>query len=146
MITASYIFFSSLKNKQNHELVLKISLVALATIGITCFALYQYLSLPVIHVLFGAKFNSIAPVLGLASIFGSLFASTTLINNYFLSKKSLFSLMPIVVGLIYVPALYFIGRSMQNLIAINITAGSVLLLLQIGSLVKYNTDNGTQKK
>ena len=145
MITASYIFFSSLKNKQNHELVLKISLAALATIGVVCFVLYQYLSLPVIHILFGAKFNSIAPVLGLASIFGSLYASTTLINNYFLSKKSLFSLMPIIAGLAYIPSLYFFGYTIQNLITVNIATGSVLLLLQIGCLVKYNTVNGSQK-
>ncbi len=145
MITASYIFFSSLKNKQNHELVLKISLAALALIGIVCFVLYQYLSIPVIHILFGTKFNSIAPVLGLASIFGSLYASTTLINNYFLSKKSLFSLMPIFAGLAYIPSLYLFGTTIQNLITVNIATGSALLLLQIGCLVKYNTVNGNQK-
>lgn len=142
MITASYIFFSSLKNKQNHELVLKISLAALATIGIVCFILYQYYSLPIIRLLFGSKFDSIAPVLGRASLFGSLYASTTLINNYFLSKKSLLSLMPIMVGIIYIPALYFIGRTMINLITINISIGALLLLLQIGCLVKYNSGNG----
>lgn len=145
LLTASYIFFSSLKNKKNHEIVLKLSLVVLAMLGIVSFIFYQNLALPIINLLFGSKFNSIAPVLGLASIFGTLYASTTLINNYFLSKKSTLSLMPILVGLVYVPALFFLGRSLLNLIIINLTLGTVLLLLQIGCLVKYNTDNGKQK-
>lgn len=144
LLTASYIFFSSLKNKKNHEKVLKLSLAILATIGIVSFLFYQYLSLPIVNLLFGSKFKSITPVLGLASIFGTLYASTTLINNYFLSKKSSLSLMPIVVGVIYIPAMYFLGRSLQNIITINLLIGTLLLLLQIGCLVKYNTDNGKQ--
>ncbi len=145
LLTASYIFFSSLKNKQNHEKVLLISLAILGVIAVVSFLFYQYFSLPIINLLFGNKFNAIAPVLGLASIFGSLYASTTLINNYFLSKKSSLSLMPSFAGLLYAPALYFFGYSMQNLITINLSVGAILLLLQIGCLVKYNTDNGKQK-
>lgn len=142
LLTASYIFFSSLKNKQNHEKVLRISLIILGVIAAISFLFYQYLSYPIINLLFGHKFNSIAPFLGLASVFGSLYASSTLMNNYFLSKKSLFSLLPIVGGFFYIPSLYFFGTSIQNLITVNLSVGAALLLLQICSMVKYNTDNG----
>jgi len=142
LLTASYIFFSSLKNKRNHEKVLKLSLTFLGLVAVVSFLFYQYLSLSIINILFGVQFNSIAPVLGLASIFGSLYTSTTLLNNYFLSKNSSFSLMPAVVGILYIPALFFFGHSIPNLITINISVASILLILQIVCLLKYNSGNG----
>jgi len=146
LITSSYIFFSSQKNKQSHEKVLKISILIIGVIGITSFVFYRNLPLPLINLLLGPKFDAVAPVLGFASVFGSLYAATTFINYYFISKKSYLSVMPFIVGLIYIPSLYFFGHTIQNLIAINIAAASLLMLLQIGSLVKYNTDNGTKKR
>lgn len=146
LLTSSYIFFSSQKNKSNHEKVLKTSIIAIVIIGAVSFVFYKNLALPLIRLLLGVRFDAIAPVLGLASVFGTLYTATTFINNYFLSKKSLFSLMPIIAGLAYIPSLYLFGTTIQNLITVNIATGSVLLLLQIGSLVKYNTDNGKQKK
>lgn len=145
LLTSSYIFFSSLKNKQNHEKVLQISLVILGFIAGTSFLIYQYMSYPIINVLFGNKFNAIAPFLGLASVFGSLYASSTLMNNYFLSKKSIYSLLPIGAGLFYLPSLYFYGTSIGSLITVNLSIGTSLLLLQIFAMVKYNTDNGKQE-
>lgn len=146
LITTSYIFFSNQKNKQSHEKVLKISLAVIGVIGVTSFLVYGNLALPLINLLLGDKFDAIAPILGFASVFGSLYAAITFINNYFLSKKSVLSVMPFVVGIFYLPALYLLGDSIPNLIAINLVAGSLLLLLQFGSLVKYNTDNGSQKR
>ncbi len=142
LLTASYIFFSSLKNKRNHEKVLKLSLTFLGIVAVVSFLFYQFLSLSIINILFGVQFNSIAPVLGLASIFGSLYTSTTLLNNYFLSKNSVFSLMPAIVGVLYIPALFFFGHSIPNLITINISVASILLILQIICLLKYNSGNG----
>jgi len=144
LLTVSYIFFSSLKNKQNHEKVLNLSLLILGVVAIGSFLFYQYLSLPIINLLFGQKFNAIAPSLGLASIFGSIYTAIMLLNNYFLSKKSYFSVFPIAANIVYIPSLYFFGTSIWGLIAVNLSVGTALLLLQIWAMVKYNTDNGNK--
>lgn len=115
-----FIFFSD--NTQTHlqEKVLKISLTLLLIVGLMCYFSYTSIGFLLIQILFGSKFNSVLPYLGLASLFGTFYAAITFLNSYFLAKKHIGSYITILGIPFYILALFIIPKQIINVIYVNI--------------------------
>lgn len=120
LISLSFIFFSSTDTEKKQKMSLFIAMVSLVIIGFISYFIYTRYAIVVINLFFGNRFDAVIQYIGLASIFGSLYAAITFFNNYFLSKKSLASLI-LPFGLpIYISFLIFIPRHLFNIMELNI--------------------------
>lgn len=119
-VTVSYIFFSHKKNEGSSKRVLYISIGTLVFIGLCSFISYRYFPSFLIRFLFGDRFLSVAPYLAQASIFGTLYTMIAFLNNYFLAKESIFSLLLPVAIPIYTVLLFLMPRTLSSVIALNI--------------------------
>lgn len=149
IIMISFIFFSSRKSEKAHEKVLIYSLILLFLVAITSFIFYKYFSFFLIRFFFGYKFDRVAPLLSKASIFGSLYTAIYFINNYFLAKKSRFSLILAVIIPIYLILLFIIPNTLNSIIYLNIYFSSFVTLVYLvayGWRFFYNVTNGKEKR
>ncbi len=125
-VTVSFIFFSQKQSKKSEEKILLVSLGVLFFIGLCSFLAYKNLSFLLIQIFFGEKFLPVAPYLSQASIFGSLYTVTAFMNSYFLAKKSYLSLLLPILIPVYAAILFFIPRTLSNIIMLNILFTSFL--------------------
>ena len=119
IVSISYIFFTSTKkNNQKNILFLTVSLI----ISISFFAFIFYSMFPeiIINIFFGKQFYLISKNLGLAAFFGMFYSLITLMNNYFLAKKNLTSLITIIIIPFYVISLFIFNQTIQNIMIVNI--------------------------
>lgn len=144
----SFIFFSDKNSEKNHERILNLTLVILLFVGIASFLFYRYLSLEIIRLLFGNKFDAVAPYMASASLFGTFYTTSSFVNNYFLAKKSNFSLMLFVLIPLYFILLFLIPRSLGSIISLNIYFSGAIMavyLVAYGWVIFYNGANGKKK-
>lgn len=120
IIPVSFVFFASGKNKLNQNKILFLSLGALLIFCLISYFGYSVFGGQLTNLLFGNKFNTIIPYLGLASIFGSFYTMIIFINNFFLAKKSAFSVILLIILPIYGIFLYLIPRALINIMYLNI--------------------------
>ncbi len=149
IFSIAYIFFTSKENQIFHEKTLNISLIVLAAITLISYSFYSYFSAFIINIFFGNKFISVAPYLGRASIFGSLYAGITFLNNYFLAKKSGFGLILPVSLPFYIVGLFLIPKKLGVLIELNIIFAVLALLLYLIAYARiffYNSADGKIKR
>lgn len=119
-ISVGFIFFASSETAKHHRKTLIISLILLFFAGISGFLIYQFLAKELINLFFGSKFQGINPYLGSAAVFGSLYTVVTLMNNYFLAKKSAAALTLTFLMPFYIFFLFFVKRELSSIIKLNI--------------------------
>ncbi len=144
----AYIFFSDKDNEKHQERVLFISLALLVIIGFMSYIFYSVFSLFFIRFFFGPKYDSVAPFLTQASIFGSLYALVTFMNNYFISKNSMRALLLLFAMPVYIIALITISKSMSNIIMLNVIFAAIVTLAYFIACVTpfiYNSNHGKKK-
>lgn len=144
----SFIFFSDKNSEKSHERVLNLTLIILVFIGIVSYIFYRFLSVELIRVLFGSKFNAVAPYMAGASLFGTFYTTTSFINNYFLAKKSNFSLMLFGLIPVYFILLFIIPKTLGDIISLNIYFSGAIMSLYIIAYchrIFYNGANGKKR-
>lgn len=144
----SYIFFSNKQNSHNHKRILYISMGILIFTSLSCYIIYRFFPFFAIHLFFGPRYESLLPYLPSASIFGALYATITLINNYFLAKKSSWSLLLMGFIAVYAGALYTFSKSFYSIIQINIIFAAFIALIYMIAYIKsfiYNSSDGKSK-
>jgi O-antigen/teichoic acid export membrane protein len=146
LLGVSFIFFAHNKNETDQYRSFILSLLGLIILGILSFLCYSFFSNTIITLLFGKKFIPITPYLGLASIFGSLYAIITFVTNYFVAKSSKWSLVLAGSLPIYILGLFLIPKSIVTLFYLNIIySTSVVIICLIAFFlekVRYNIQNG----
>lgn len=136
----SYIFFSSVKERKRHSLILVLLITLIFCIGIVSFIVYRYFPHLVLGLLFGAKFNPVIPYLPIASLFGTSYAVLTILNNYFLAKNSKRALAVLIFFPLYVLALFIYHKSISEVMyaatAVTTLLICILILSQLVILSK----------
>lgn len=127
----SYIFFSSKSRRKNHENLLLLSLGMLTIIAASSYVVYRYFSTFVIGLFFGSKYQSVAPYLAGASLFGSFYTIITFINNYFLALKSRFSLTLILFIPVYFLLFFIIPRTLGSIMLLNIYFSAAVTMVYL---------------
>jgi O-antigen/teichoic acid export membrane protein len=143
LTAVTLVYFAKQSNKEMQGKTLLMSLGLLAIIGIASYVGYTYFSSLLITLLFGSKFIALLPYLSYASIFGTLYATITLLNNYFLAKKSAASLALPIGMAVYIAALFLIDKSLLALMYLNIIFATIItvvyLYLYFNSLKKHTS-------
>jgi O-antigen/teichoic acid export membrane protein len=146
LLGVSFIFFAHNKNQKDQRKSFLLSLLGLIILGVLSFFFYTFFAQLIISLLFGKKFISITPYLGLASIFGSLYAIITFVSNYFIAKSSKWSLVLAYSLLFYILGLFFIVKSIVTLFYMNIIYCTVVVVIYLIAFflekVSYNIQNG----
>lgn len=133
--SVSFIFFSSKQNEKKQNLALFISLLILAIIGMLIYFSYSIFGQTVINIFFGHKFDAVVPYLGMAGLFGIFYTAITFINNYFLAKKSAFSLILIILLPLYIGGLFLVKSTINNVMLLNIYFSLIVVLVYITSWI-----------
>ncbi len=139
-VSLSFIFFSSKKNTKQQDKILIGTLLALVIVGSICFAVYTFFPV-VVEIIFGNKFKYIIQYLPMAAIFGVFYSVINLFNNYFLAKKSLFTLILPLSFPIYICILFVSRGSLVKIINTDIFFGfavSIIYLIAYIFQKKFN--------
>lgn len=116
----TFVFFSRKRNYSQQNKTLIIVLILLLFVSIAAYICYTLFSSFVINLFFGKKFESVIPLLSSASIFGLFFAVITIMNNFYMAKKSYFSLILPLATPFYIMSLFLITRQLTAIIQLNI--------------------------
>lgn len=127
----SYVFFASYENKKKHLQALMIFLLISLAIGIVMFFIYHFFGLEVIRTIFNDEYISIQRLLPLAAIFGFFYTMITILNGFFLAKKSFFCLISACAVPFYFLSLFIFGKSIETVIIINIIVTGIIFLLSL---------------
>lgn len=122
----TYVFFSDKQQKKNHRKILFLTLGGIFFIGFVFYFVYYSFGNLIIFYLLGNKYLNILPFLPKAAIFGALYALITIINSYFLAKKSKRSLITAVFIPLYGMFLLFFAKTISTVININLIIGSLI--------------------
>lgn len=138
VLTMSYIFFSSKKNESYHDRLLLISLLGLTVVGGVVYGIYTYAGHVLVSLLFSSTFTPVVPFLGQASLFGTLYAGTTFLNNYFLSRGSNYALIISIAVIPYIGALVIAGHSLPRFMYANTVVTGLIFIVQLSAVIQYN--------
>lgn len=127
ILSVSFIFFTNKKEQTKHKKVLYISIVGLIISSIIGYIIYTYFSSLVIGLFFGNRFNKVIPYLSSASIFGALYVALLYFNNYYLAKKSIYSLNLTFLMPFYLIGLLLIPKNLSAIINLNIIFSLVVI-------------------
>lgn len=134
--TLSLIFFSSYSSQRRQKQVLILLLLSFAGIGAFIHVGYTYFGNTIIGILFNSSYNAVLPLISYAALFGFLYSSLMIINNYFLVKNSQFCLITIAISPLYAVGLFLYGHSLQQVILVNIAFTSFIFVSSLFALVK----------
>lgn len=123
------IFFSAKETTKDQKKIMGFLLISLLFFGIIMFVGYSTVSHLLVSVILSRRFVEIEPLMGQAAIFGITYATVTIINNYFIAKKSNLSLISIFALPFYVVALSTWGNNITSFININIIFTTSLTLI-----------------
>ncbi len=135
LISISFIFFSSSETKKDQKNVLFFSFILLILVGIGSYIVYTRFAIFLINLFFGNGFYALIPYLGMASIFGSLYAALTYINNYFLSKKSFAAVILPATLPFYALGLFIIPKQIE--IIMQLTIGFSIFIVTVYTIFLY---------
>ncbi len=124
-----YIFFSDKEQENKHLSILIFTVIAIMGMGIFFYFFYRVFDSNIISILLGKKYLAIKTLLPKAAIFGTLYSIISIINSYFLARKSVFSIFLVVFIPFYVVSLFIFGKNIFNIININLI---LTLLLIVG--------------
>jgi len=129
----AFVFFAGNKKKHLQDKMLAISLVVVILVGITGYIGYTYFGTMLITGLFGIKFLKITPYLGLASIFGTFYATANLLNTYFLAKKNRYALIFVFLFPLYIITLFFLPKNLISVMRMNIVFSGSVAFFYLGA-------------
>ncbi len=129
----SFVYFAGNAKKQTQDRVLLVSLGVLLCIGIIGTIGYTTVGSILISALFGARFLGVVPYLGLASIFGTFYAAISLLNTYFLAKKSRYALLLIILLPLYFITLFIIPKNLITIMWTNIVFSCIVACAYMGA-------------
>lgn len=129
----SFVFFAGNSKKYLQDRVLLITLGVLVLVGIVGYVGYIYLGTFFISSLFGNTFLEVVPYLGLAAIFGMFYAAISLLNTYFLAKKSRSALILAVLLPFYLITLFFLPKTLMYLMWTNIIFSALVAASYLGA-------------
>lgn len=132
LVTLSFIFFSNKKNIGEQERILAGTLLVLFFVGSACYIAYTFFPF-LVEVIFGNKFTYIIDFLPQAAIFGIFFSIINLFNNYFLAKKSLFTLILPLAFPVYIFLLFIFGKDFSGIIKIDVFFGLGISIIYLGA-------------
>lgn len=136
ILAVSFVFFSSQKNSETQNKTLRVSLITLMFVGIIGSLIYKIFGLLIVNVFFGTKFVPVQPYLIYAGVFGSFYTSIVLINNYFLAKKSPYTLILACLIPIYIGFLFLIPKQLIEIIRLNILFSGFTAFVYIATYLK----------
>lgn len=129
-----YIFFSDKEQKTKHRKILFFTIITITLLGLFFFLLYFLFGRRIIMILFNNEFLRILPYASSAAIFGAFYSLLTIINGYFLSKKSRFSLIAVIFIPFYIISLLFFAKTITNVININLLFSGIITLFYFSAL------------
>lgn len=131
----SFIFFSSVKERNKHSIILILLILLIFCIGIGSFIIYSYYPQVVLNLVFGTKFSMIIPYLPIASFLGTSFAILTILNNYFLARNDKRALCVFISLPFYILGLILFHQNIQEVMyvitAITSSLVVIILLMQL---------------
>ena len=137
MLTISFVYFSGIDHKKNHNKALVVSLFILALITFFIWFFYSIFGHTIIALFFGNKFSAVIPYLGYAALFGSLYTAISFTNGYFLAKRSYFALILPLLLPIYFVVLLFIDKHIDAVIKLNVLFSLFVMLTYSAAFIKY---------
>jgi len=140
ILSLSYIFFSAKEQQKNHSIVIIFSLILLAALGIILYLLYSIFGELIVLIMFNKNYFQIIRYLPQAAIFGILYTIISFLNNFFISKNSVYSLIIAFLIFFYAGGLFFFGKSMELIIMINVIFSAICVVVYLVATVKSNSD------
>jgi len=129
------IFFSAKETVRDQKKVMNYLIGLLVIAGIILYVSYSAFGHLLVSVILSNKFSAIELLLPKAAIFGLSYAFVTIMNNYFITQKSNFSLIGITLAPLYLVMLLTVGKSLPNFILVNIVYTVLLAIAYLGAYV-----------
>ncbi|OGK15424.1 hypothetical protein A2690_05205 [Candidatus Roizmanbacteria bacterium RIFCSPHIGHO2_01_FULL_39_12b] len=136
--TLALIYFSAQETQRNQKKVMALTLIVLLIIGIGALFAYSTFTNHMIGIVLSKNFLDIAPVIPSAAIFGILYAGVNIMNTYFVAKKDNAQLVGFLTAPIYIGCLLLFGKTMGQVILINIFYASLLMGIFIFVFIRSN--------
>lgn len=133
LLTLSFIFFSSKKNEKYHHAVFIGAFLLFIVGGIATNLGYGMFGRLMIESLFGDTFLSLYPYIEWASLFGIGYVMMMFMMNYYLAKKSIVSLVPLILFPLYLGGLIFYADQLVEVMYVDIiyTFATITIFLLI---------------
>jgi len=120
ILSLSYVFFSSRKNKHLHKLVLSLTISGMMVVSFIMYQIYDDYPQTIIHLIFGSRFDLLIPYLDWAALFGSAYVLIMFFNNYYLAKGSRVAMILPFAIIIYIASLFVWGKDIYTVMMINV--------------------------
>jgi len=119
LLSLAYIYFADKKQEKHHHLVVFGSILVLLFVGIVYNYAYGWHGRFIIETLFGTKFAHVLPFIEWAGYYGTTYVFLTFFMQYYLAKKQAISMVPGFLLPAYALALFFIPKSIADVMQIN---------------------------
>jgi O-antigen/teichoic acid export membrane protein len=136
LVSVSFVYFSGQSRPDKKKQLLYIVLSLILLISLICFFTYIFLGKIFINILFGTRFLAILPDLNLAAIFGGLYATIMLFNNYFLAQKSKSALLIACTLPSYLILLFIFAQQLQQIMYLNIFFSAAIIIIYLTLFLK----------
>lgn len=139
IITVAFTFFASSEHRKHQTKNLLTAVFLFLIIGLLLFIAYKYFAQPLVLLVFGAKFLSLAPIIWWSAIFGLLYSLTSLFARFLIAKENWLGLASLFFLGLQIIAISLYHTSFVQIMQINIIAVLGLLLVYLGVIV-LNSD------
>src|SRR5258708_26027436 len=137
ILSVGYIFFTGQEHKHQAESLLLIIAGLVLAAGLAAIGFYTLFSSFVIHLFFDQRFNALQSILWLSGVYGTLYSIVTVFSNYFISKNSFFSTLPLLALAFQVIAIYFFHSSLAQVLLVNNALLGTLLFIYIIAFSRF---------
>lgn len=130
----AFSFFTGSDSKHNSLLILVLLSISYLFIGGVATLSYFFFPELIIGIVFGSKFLSIANLIWMAAIFGTLYSLVALYSQFFISKNSWWGVTAFLALFVQFFVIYFNHGSLGEVLTINILILFVLLTALVGKI------------
>jgi len=121
-----YIFFSDKQEEKNHRKILFLTITGIFLTGLIFYFTYYLFDKKIIFYLLSNRYLGILPFLSKAAIFGTFYTLITIINSYFLAKKSKLALIATAFVPFYGIFLFIFAKTITDVVNINLLIGGLI--------------------
>lgn len=137
-ISVSFVYFSTSEKSQTKPFL--IAFACIVFFAIASFFGYTLFGPILISLLFGSQFDSLAPFMGKAALFGSFYTAIFYFNNYFLAKKKRSALILPIALPIYIALLFSLkNTSIEAIMNMNVGFSAVVMGVYILAAIKSSS-------
>ncbi len=140
VITVAFTFFASSEHKKHQTKNLFTAVFLFLIIGLVLFIAYRYFAQPLILVVFGAKFLSLAPIIWWSAIFGLIYSLTSLFARFLIARESWFGLVSLVFLGLQIVGISLYHASFVQIMQVNIAIVLSLLAFYLGTIILNSND------